>query len=215
MVIYMAENRINGKSYVGQTVGSLEKRKQTHISCSLNDSDNLYFHNAIKKHGVESFNWVILDECDNTKDLAELEIYYIKFYGTFEKGYNLTRGGDGGSLGFKHSEESKLRMSLAKKGKKPSEATIKGRKNKKVSKELKQKLSEMNKGKNNPMYGKSPSEKTLKKLSGRSNHNSCAVVINGNYFPTFTDAAKFLGVVKTTISNRLKRNVEGYSYINT
>lgn len=215
MIIYMATNKVNGKSYVGQTVSSLKKRKQQHISCSLNDSDNLHFHNAIKKHGFGSFDWTILDECGNIKDLSKLEIHYIKLYSTFEKGYNLTRGGDGGRLGFKHSEKSKLRMSLAKKGKKPSEATIRGRKNKKVTEETKRKLSEMNKGKNNPMYGTSPSEETLKKISGKNNHGSRGVLINGNYFSTLTDAAKSLGVVKTTITNRLKRKVSGYSYVNT
>lgn len=213
MIIYMAENRTNGKSYVGQTVGSLRRRKQEHINCSLNNNDNLYFHNAIKKHGVGAFDWTVLDRCDNTKDLSKLEIYCIKLYDTFEKGYNLTCGG-GGSLGFNHSEESKLRMSLAKKGKKPSEETIRGRRNKKVSEELKRKLSKMNKGKNHPMYGTSLSEKTLKKLSGENNHNSCGVTVNGNYFPTLITAAKSIGVVQTTIVNRIKRKVKGYKYVN-
>ena len=203
----MATNKINGKCYIGQTVGSLKKRKRKHISCSLNNSDDLYFHNAIKKYGVGSFEWAVLDECNTVDDLAKLETHYIKFYGTFGEGYNLTCGGDGGSLGFKHSEESKLKMSLAKKGKMPSEATIIGRKNKEVSEEIKLKLSEINRG-------KKVSEETLKKISGANHHAAHSVIVNGKYFSTLIDAAKFLGVVQTTVCNRIKRKVIGYEYVN-
>ena len=206
MIIYMATNKINGKQYVGQTVGSLKERRRKHVSCSLNNSDNIYFHNAIRKYGIDLFKWAVIDECDTADDLAKLEIYYIKLYGTFDKGYNLTCGGDGGSLGFKHSEGSKLQMSLAKKGKKPSEATIMGRKNKKVSEETKRKLSEINRGKN-------LSEETLKKISGENNHNSRSVIVNGKHFSTLINAAKYLGVVQTTIINRIKRGVDGYKYV--
>ena len=72
MIIYMVTNKINGKAYIGKTIGSLKKRKQKHISCSLHNSDNYHFHNAIKKHGPESFEWMILDECDDFDTLNRL-----------------------------------------------------------------------------------------------------------------------------------------------
>lgn len=88
-VIYKATCIITGKSYIGQTKRSLEKRKHQHE----NSSDTYYFHRALKKYGKENFEWVILEECDNT-ELDTREKYWIQFYNTYEKGYNSTLGGD-------------------------------------------------------------------------------------------------------------------------
>jgi group I intron endonuclease len=65
MVIYKATNKINGKSYVGQTIRTLNERKQSHLNDSNNNS-TCYFHNAIRKYGKASFKWEILDECDKS-----------------------------------------------------------------------------------------------------------------------------------------------------
>src|SRR5699024_10566995 len=51
------------------------------------------FQNAILKYGGDNFSWGVLDYCDNN-NLNEKEIYYIKKYDTFEKGYNSTIGGN-------------------------------------------------------------------------------------------------------------------------
>ena len=52
MIIYMAINKINGKSYIGQTINSLKQRKGEHVRRFSLNNDNLYFHNALRKHGV-------------------------------------------------------------------------------------------------------------------------------------------------------------------
>lgn len=44
--IYCFENKINGKTYIGQAQ-DIRKRVQQH----LNSKDTLYFHNAIRKYG--------------------------------------------------------------------------------------------------------------------------------------------------------------------
>ena len=64
---------------------------------------------------------------------------------------NMTFGGDG-SIGFKHSEESKAKISMIHKGRKLSD------KHKKI-------ISENNTGKNNPFYGKIHTEETKRKIS--------------------------------------------------
>ena len=56
--------------------------------------DGTYFHNALKKYGVENFIVETLEECEVSK-LDSREIYYIAKYNTFEKGYNLTIGEGG------------------------------------------------------------------------------------------------------------------------
>ena len=83
------------------------------------------------------------------------EIYMIAVFGRKDLGtgilHNLTDGGDGAS-GYVFSEETKRKLSEAKKGKKHSEET-------------RRKQSERMKGENNLNYGKSPSEETRRKRS--------------------------------------------------
>lgn len=89
-IIYKITNKVNGKSYIGQTRYTLEFRWRQHI----HKKDNTYFHNAIRKYGPENFTLEVLEEC-STSNLNEREIFYIAKYNTFKEGYNLTTGGDG------------------------------------------------------------------------------------------------------------------------
>lgn len=88
--IYKITNKVNGKSYIGQTRYTVEFRWRQH----QHKKDNTYFHNAISKYGVENFTVETLEEC-NIEDLDSKELFYIAKYDTFKKGYNLTIGGDG------------------------------------------------------------------------------------------------------------------------
>ena len=108
--------------------------------------------------------------------LKALEIIYIRRY---NPKFNFTIGGNG-VLGFKHSEETKKKISESKKGKNHlmfgkhhSEESIKkmskAKKGKKLSEETKKKLSKANKEKNNPMFGKHHSEESMEKISKAKN----------------------------------------------
>lgn len=88
--IYKITNKVNGKSYIGQTRYTVEFRWRQHI----HKKDNVYFHNAIHKYGIDNFTIEILEEC-KYEDLNSREIFYIAKYNTFKEGYNLTIGGDG------------------------------------------------------------------------------------------------------------------------
>ena len=171
MLIYLVTNKLDGKQYVGQTVNSLAKRKCSHLSNARLYRDNLYFHSAIRKYGPDNFKWKIIHNNINIIDeLNRLEIFYIGYYNTFgkENGYNLTLGGDG-TMGYKHSDETKQKMSIATSGK---NHPLYGRCH---SKESKLKMSIANSGKNHPhygkrgkdshMYGKKASIETRKKMS--------------------------------------------------
>lgn len=253
MLIYKATNKINGKLYIGQTVRSLESRKQRHISEALNKSNNMYIGRAIRKYGSENFDWCVLHECSNIDDLNQMEIHYIKLYNTFNTGYNLTLGGEGvvgcipsnetkkklselqkgknnSFYGKKHSEKTKKEMSKTRRGKghplygkrgkdnprwgmkhtkksilKMSE-TLKGEKHyfygKKRSEEFKQNISEKNKGKNHPNYGK----------FGKYSSRTRAVIIDGKYFYTCKEAAEFVGIDPSAIGRRIKKQYPGYQY---
>lgn len=49
---------------------------------------------AFHKYGVDNFIFEVLEECKQ-EELNEKEQYWIKYFDTFENGYNLTLGGDG------------------------------------------------------------------------------------------------------------------------
>lgn len=92
--IYLITNLINNKKYVGQTVMTLKQRWNKHLSNSrtLNPTG---IAGAIKKYGEQNFSMELLATC-KIEDLNELEEYYIKKYNSFNDGYNLTLGGEGG-----------------------------------------------------------------------------------------------------------------------
>ena len=71
MIIYLAINTSTKKCYIGQTILSLEKRKQGHISESYRKVDNSYFHNSLRKYGEKSFIWFVIYKCKNKEELDE------------------------------------------------------------------------------------------------------------------------------------------------
>ena len=91
--IYKITNDINDKVYVGQTSGTLEERFKQHKK-KINSEDRKTYplYNAMKKYGVEHFFIESLEETDN---LQEREQYWIKYFDSYNNGYNATHGGDG------------------------------------------------------------------------------------------------------------------------
>ena len=96
--IYKVTNKINGKVYIDQSV-DIGRRWHQHITAE----DDIYFHKAIQKYGIENFEWEVIEQCKK-KDLDEREIYWIEYYDSFNKGYNRTKGGDGVSGGEDHPQ---------------------------------------------------------------------------------------------------------------
>jgi group I intron endonuclease len=118
-VIYKFTNKLNGKSYIGVTNRGFNVRLQEHILASSNPK--FKFHQALKKYDIGNFDYQILVDCISTKDEAnELEVYYVALFDSYKNGYNMTQGG--GNRGqFKHTDESKAKMSKAHLGKKLNE----------------------------------------------------------------------------------------------
>ena len=92
--IYKITNKINGKSYIGQSI-NIKNRWQVHASTK----DDCPIHRAIQKYGKKNFEWEILEKC-LPENLDEKERYYINLYNTCSSkgwhGYNITDGGEGG-----------------------------------------------------------------------------------------------------------------------
>lgn len=172
MIIYKVTNLINGKCYIGKTIYSLQHRMKEHLY-HINQSTSPCFYNALKKHGCENFEWEVLEKCEDEKELNEMEYHFIVQYESCykENGYNLSFGGEGNS-GYKFTEEQRVRLSNAHKGKifteehkrNLSEACL-GRK---LSLEVRKKIRNRNKGENNGMYGKKHSKESRKKMSEKA-----------------------------------------------
>ncbi|MFA5355766.1 MAG: NUMOD1 domain-containing DNA-binding protein [Candidatus Paceibacterota bacterium] len=143
-VVYKATNKINGKVYIGITTKTLKDRIAQHLSRSKSGGA-FYFQQAIKKYGIESFDFETITECLTKEELEEKEIFYIFEYQAVNKeyGYNLTYGGEGVK---RWTPEMKQKVSRSNKGKKRSPEVIKKmgerRKGKKASDETKRKISE-------------------------------------------------------------------------
>ena len=87
--IYKFTSKTTGLSYIGQSI-DIERRHREHRIAD----DGYSFHNAIKEHGWDDFNFEILELCSPEK-LNEKEQYWIAFYNSYKNGYNETPGGEG------------------------------------------------------------------------------------------------------------------------
>ncbi len=94
-IIYCYTNKINGKSYVGQTRYPKRRRYQHSHEVINGNKSKKPFYNAVLKYGIDNFNYTVLEETDND-NLNSREIYWIKKLDSFGKnGYNMTAGGEG------------------------------------------------------------------------------------------------------------------------
>lgn len=79
--IYKITNKLNGKSYIGQSI-HCGKRIDEHFK------GNLFIDQTIQLEGIENFTFEIL-KIASREELSYWEDYYIKEYNTiFPNGYN-------------------------------------------------------------------------------------------------------------------------------
>lgn len=95
--IYLITNRLNGKQYVGQTARDIWTRFEEHC----NNSHGSAIGNAIQKYGYLNFSLQELERVPLDK-LDEREVFWIKYYKTYENGYNKTLGGNSGIRQYEH-----------------------------------------------------------------------------------------------------------------
>ena len=60
----------------------------------------------MRKYGKDSFKWEIIENCNSKNDLNLAEEWYIRYFNTYNNGYNSTIGGYG-SRGHKSSRKGK------------------------------------------------------------------------------------------------------------
>lgn len=85
MVIYLIENKLNNKKYIGKTTTNLNVRWSNHKSgksCPI-------LANAIKEYGIDNFSIKQIYKAKDKKELALKEKELIETYNTlYPKGYN-------------------------------------------------------------------------------------------------------------------------------
>ena len=92
-VIYKITNTCNNKVYIGQTVKTMDERwRQHHVNYNKPYFSHLPLYRAMNKYGPRSFICEQLEEVPDN-ELDEREKYWIKYYNSYETGYNATLGG--------------------------------------------------------------------------------------------------------------------------
>lgn len=166
--VYLITNSLDNKKYVGYTSKTLEVRFDWH--CTRKNCRKL--RNAIDKHGKENFKIESLLQVSTIEEALELEASYIKSMDLLKTGYNLCEGGRApkmsketrqkmskSHMGKKRppmSQEQKDKIAKARTGLKQSRETIlkgletKRRNAKPLPSDFGVKISERQKGSNNP-----------------------------------------------------------------
>lgn len=100
--IYKIENKVNNKCYIGQSK-DIHKRWADHLVAIHNQNQPTYeypLYRALRKYGVDNFNFEIIEEC-SISELNAREEYWISYYNSWKDGYNQNPGGQNGAGGCK------------------------------------------------------------------------------------------------------------------
>lgn len=152
--IYRIYNKVNGKSYIGQSI-DVERRIYVHFrSLNRDVHPNDYLQSAFKLHGREAFEWQLLETCEKA-DLTEKEQFWIDTALYHAGVYNLAKAATS-RRGVKASEATREKIRLARKEQRrgPASENVKAaiiasnkhRAGQKLSEEHRKKISEGGKG---------------------------------------------------------------------
>lgn len=106
--IYKITNKINGKSYIGQTIQNVKERFYQHCATKCSQAIlNMVIHRAINKYGKSNFTIEVIEEVEST-NLNDRERYWIRYYDSYNNGYNSTEGGQDGIKLFKNLDTESI-----------------------------------------------------------------------------------------------------------
>lgn len=106
----------NGKVYIGITCQTPERRWRNGNGYYLNK----HFSRAIQIFGWDSFKHEILFEKLSKEEACAKEVELIELYHSNDEkfGYNKSDGGEKPAHGFRHSDETRMKMSIVHAGRK-------------------------------------------------------------------------------------------------
>jgi hypothetical protein len=93
-LVYLAKNTIGGGEYIGVTNRTLMIRKKEHRNDATGGKKSYCrkFHAAIRKYGIDAFEWSVMAVFDDRRDALS---YEIKQIAERKPRYNITAGGEG------------------------------------------------------------------------------------------------------------------------
>ncbi len=152
--IYMLTNKLTNDIYIGQSV-DISKRFRNYFNLSyIKSKGSFIISRALIKYGYYNFSVTILEYCDKY-DLIIREQYY---FNKLNPQYNILKI-SGSSRDFKHSEETKTKISKSLKGiYKKEKSALFGRTHTKETRKL---MSLKKARNNNPLFGKTQSKDTI------------------------------------------------------
>ena len=194
-IIYSHRNKVNNKSYIGQTKNIKDRWIPSHYKgCRL-------FYNAIQKYGWDNFEHIILKDNISTIEEANYwEKFYILLFDTMnlEVGYNLASGGNNKIL----SEETK-RLIKEHHADFSKENHPMWRKH--HSEETKEKIRQGHIGKKQP---KTQEQKEKMKLGGNPNAKKVKCIDTGEIFSCAKEASLKYNVDNSTLSKCAKGKIK-------
>lgn len=193
-VIYKIINKINNKIYIGQTTRTLNER----ITSYKYEKSNRPIINALKKYGMNSFQFEIIDKAFSVDELNLLEEEWIEKLNTrnLNIGYNLRAGGTNSFYGKNHNNKTKEKLSKQRSG---SNNWWRGRKH---SAETKKKMSAAQKGRNVSKETRIKSSLSQRKIK---NHQIDNIKILRNEGHSYSYIAKLYKVSRETIRRAIKK----------
>lgn len=156
----------NDKVYIGLTSQEVTHRWG---ASGINYRGNRLFTRAIKKYGWNNIKHEVIADNLTKEQAIAMEIKLIAKYDSTnpQKGYNITKGGEG-TFGVYPSIETRKKMSAARTGEKNPNY------GKKFSEERRRQMSERQKGEKSVWYGRKHTPEELRKMSenqlGEKNH---------------------------------------------
>lgn len=194
-IVYLVRNMINRKEYLGVTRVGMQARQTKHIQNALAGQAGK-FYAAIRKYGPEVFRFEVLCQCTSYQDALEAE---REFIGTLAPAYNMTWGGEG-ILGYRHTDETKKKMSEAKGNAAP---WAKG----KCPPEVRAKLSasaKARKGTYNLSAARKDEMRVYAKRANDARRRAVVCLTDGLAFRSTVEAAAHYGVSLPTVLNRCR-----------
>ena len=162
--IYKITNILDNKCYIGSSSTIINRLIRHKKDLKANKHHSIHLQRVYNKHGNSIFQYEILLYCDN-KDLL---FYEQRAINTYKPEYNMCKLAQS-CLGFKHTKETKEKMSISGKGRVFSEehkakisAALKANR---ATQEYKDKASISRLGKPHKHSGAPKSDETKKKLS--------------------------------------------------
>ena len=116
--IYGILNLLDGKIYIGSAVNFKARWRQHKFDLKHNTHTNKHLQSAWNRYEELAFEFLILEIVDNKIDLINREQFWINLTECYndKNGYNFLFNA-GNSLGNKHSNETKHKISNSTKGK--------------------------------------------------------------------------------------------------